>query len=232
MRAGTANREKPDPPPATGDQDEVSRVPVPAFSRELQGLAVSFGDRPAPLSEILAATQGRGFNLLLVCISLPFVTPIPLPGLSVPFGLVAALVGARLAAGRKPWVPKRLLARQLPPGFLTKILKAASRIVRLLEFCLKPRLSFLCESIVFRRVAGSLIMVSGLLMLLPLPLPFCNSLPAWTVLLLAAAALERDGISFLAGCVMFLVTAGYFVFLVVGGAHVVEAVKQGLPGIH
>jgi hypothetical protein len=36
------------------------------FSQELQDLAQQFAVRPARLSEILATTQGRGFDLLLV----------------------------------------------------------------------------------------------------------------------------------------------------------------------
>jgi hypothetical protein len=38
------------------------------FSEELRRLASHFADRPATLAAILAATQGRGFDLLLVLI--------------------------------------------------------------------------------------------------------------------------------------------------------------------
>jgi hypothetical protein len=196
----------------------------------LKDLADRFGDRPTRLSEILQATQGRGFDLLLLCISLPFLTPIPLPGLSAPFGLVVAVAGARLALGRKPWLPQRVLTRELPPRFLTNLLKGASRVVRWLEFFLRPRLAVLHEGLVFRRVAGALMMVSGLLLVLPLPLPFSNSLPALTVVLLAASALERDGACFLAGCLMFLVTAAYFGFLAFGGALAIDGLQHALFG--
>ncbi len=202
----------------------------PGFSRELRDLALQFGDRPVPVSDLLRATQGRGFHLLLLCLSFPFVTPIPLPGLSAPVGLTVALVGARLAMGRKPWLPQRLLARELPPRFLKNLLKAASRLVAVLEICLRPRLTFLNEALVFRRLAGFLILLSGLLLLLPLPLPFCNSLPALTVLLLAAGALERDGIAFLVGCFMFALTAAYFGLLGFGGAHAIDDLKHHLLG--
>lgn len=81
----------------------------------------------------------------------------------------------------------------------------------------------------FRRVAGFFFMLSGLLLLLPLPLPFSNSLPALTVLLLAASALERDGVSFLAGCFMCLVTVAYFGFLAFGGVQVIDGLTG--PGL-
>jgi hypothetical protein len=78
-------------------------APVPdkiTFSQELRALTERFADRPVRLSAILEATHGRGFNLLLVLISLPFLTPIPVPGLSTLFGLVVAVIGARLALGK------------------------------------------------------------------------------------------------------------------------------------
>lgn len=192
------------------------------FSQELRELANRFAERRVQLREILEATKGRGFNLMLVFIALPFITPIPLPGFSIPFGLVAAIIGARLALGKGPWLPKKLLQRELPPRFLTNLLRAASRIVRGLEFFLRPRLAYMNDYFIFRRLAGAIIMLSGLLLLLPLPLPFSNSLPALTILLLAAGALERDGVFFLAGCSIFLVTITYFAFLGLGGAHILD----------
>lgn len=196
------------------------------FSAELQMLAEKFADRPAQLSEILEATHGRGFALLLIFISLPFVTPIPLPGLSTPFGLTVALIGARLAIGKKPWLPRRLLEWKLPSGFLTKILRAAGRVVRVLEFLLKPRWLFIHDSGVFQKAAGTMILLSGLLLLLPLPIPFTNLFPAATVVLLAASSLERDGVCFLAGCVMFALGVAYFVLLSFGGVHAFNGLQR------
>jgi hypothetical protein len=200
----------------------VARTPRPRFSQELRHLAQQFAGRPARLSEILAATQGRGFNLLLLLIGLPFLTPIPLPGFSTPFGFVVLLIGARLALGRRPWLPKKILQRELPARFIARLLGAASRIVRWLEVLLRPRLDFLHEQWIYRRIAGTLIMLSGLLLLLPLPIPLSNSFPALTVVLLAAGAMERDGLSFLAGCGAFVATLAYFGLLAFGGAHLLN----------
>ncbi len=180
------------------------------------------------LSEILEATQGRGFDLLLICISLPFATPIPLPGLSTPFGLVVAVIGARLAIGRKPWLPQYLLRHELPPRFLARLLHASYRIVRVLEFFLKPRIPMVHENFIFRRLAGALIMICGLLLLLPLPIPLSNFFPAATVVLLAAGALERDGVFFFGGCLMFALTLGYFSLLTFGGVHAIEKIREAL----
>lgn len=212
---------EPSPPPAG---------PRVTFSEELRELAGQFAERPVRLGEILETSQGRGYNLLLLLIALPFLTPIPVPGFSLPFGLVVAVIGARLALGQKPWLPQRLLTRELPPRLFAKLLQAASRVVRWLEYVLRPRLFWMNDHVVFRRAAGVLIALSGLFLLAPLPIPFTNSLPAATVLLLAAGALERDGLAFLGGCGLFVLTTAYFVLLAFGGAHAVEWVRGMFAG--
>lgn len=205
--------------------------PRAKFSQELRQLAEQFATRPTRISEILTATQSRGFNLLLLLIGLPFLTPIPLPGFSTPFGLVVLIIGARQAFGRQPWLPEKILQRELPARFIARLLGAASRIVRWLEVLLRPRLTCLHEQWVYRRIAGTLIMLSGLLLLLPLPIPLSNSFPALTVVLLAAGAMERDGLFFLAGCASFTVTLAYFGLLAFGGAHFFDNLWHSTFGI-
>lgn len=195
----------------------------------MEQLLKQFGDRPVQVREILEATKGRGFHLLLVLIALPFVTPVPLPGVSIPFGVAVALIGGRMAMGRKPWLPERILNHRLPNRFLSKLLASTTRVIRWAEFLLRPRLMFLHEHVVFRRLAGVLIALSGLFLILPFPIPFSNSLPAWTVLLIAAGALERDGVFFVGGCVMFLVTSVYFTLLATGASHLLVKLKAYLP---
>lgn len=216
----------PTPPsaaPATGAEANAAPA-TPTFSAELRALIECFGDRPVQLRELFEATQGRGYQLLLLLITLPFVTPIPLPGFSIPFGIVVALLGARMALGQKPWLPQRLLDRALPPRFLGKFLGAANRVVKLLEYFLRPRLPFVRNHAIFARIAGLLIAVSGLFLILPLPLPFSNSLPAWTVILLAAGALGRDGLFFIAGCASFALSVAFFTLVALGGAEFIDRI--------
>jgi hypothetical protein len=68
------------------------------------------------------------------------------------------------------------------------------------------------------------IMISGFLMLLPLPIPYTNWFPAATIVLFAAGALEKDGVFFIAGCLMFVTTISFFVLVGLGGAHVFDRI--------
>lgn len=179
--------------------------------------------QPSSLADLLAATQGRGYDLVLVFLSLPFLTPMPMLGLSTVFGLAVMLIGARLALGRKPWLPQRLLHRPIPARFFGRLLRAARAVVRVLEWFLRPRLAFLHEQFVYRRLAGAMITLAGLLLLLPLPIPFSNTLPAWTILLIAAASVARDGLCFITGAGALLVTIAFFALLALGGATALES---------
>jgi hypothetical protein len=190
------------------------------LSSQLARLAAQFSDRPVRLSELTDVLQLRGYNALLIFLAFPFVTPVPLPGFSTPFGLVIALLGIRMVLGQNPWLPKRITARELPARLLPKLLLAASKAFRRLEKLLKPRLIYPEYPAAFQRVSGVVVLFCGLLLLLPLPVPFSNAFPAFTIILLAAAGLERDGAVFIAGCVQFIFCLGFFAALCLGGSEV------------
>lgn len=198
------------------------------LSAELHEIAERFRGRPVTWSELLAAMQGRGWFMALLFLSLPFLAPIPIPLLSTAFGLVIGIVGLRLALGLRPWVPHRWLRRELQPETLTKLINVTGRLVRGLEFFLRPRLRFMQRAVVARRLVGAMIAISGLLLLLPLPIPFSNTLPAWTVMLLAAGVLERDGVFWLLGTFVFLLTQLFFAALAIGGAQAIDAILHAI----
>jgi hypothetical protein len=85
------------------------------------------------------------------------------------------------------------------------------------ETILRPRLAFVEGHAVFGRISGLLITISGLFLMLPFPLPFSNSLPAWTVIFLALGAMGRDGLFFFLGVGSFVLSVAFFTFVAVGG---------------
>lgn len=195
------------PPPEPGRlSDDIARV------------LEAFAHREVTLGEIIALMRQRGFSFLLLVISLPFCTPVPLPGLSTPFGIIIAIVGLRIACGLSPWLPRRLMAVRLPARWLPGLFRAAQRPVRFIERHLRPNFTFLVQTPALRQLHGVLIMLCGLLLLLPLPIPFTNLFPALAVALLACALLERDGRFSIAGAAFFGVAVAYFALLTFGGA--------------
>jgi hypothetical protein len=210
----------------TIDSSGVSgKARVPVFSEELRALIAQFEGRPVQLIDILEATRGRGYHLLLLLVALPFVGPIPLPGFSIPFGLLVMMLGARIALDRGPWLPRRLLERHFSTVRLRQFIEATGRIVRGIEFFVRPRLGFIEHHAVFSRAGGLMIALSGAMLMLPFPLPFSNSLPAWTVIFVSVGALGHDGWFFVAGGVMFLISVGFFALVFFGGVEALEVFR-------
>jgi len=213
---------------AAGDRYFSGRMPPGSadsprpLSLELAELHARTAERSVTLGEVVTVLRGRAYLLLVALIALPFLTPIPMVGLSTPFGAAIALVALRLSLGLKPWLPARLLQRELPPGFFGRLLSLAAGIVRGLERLLRPRWPGLTAHDALLQLHAFAMLLCALALMLPLPIPFTNSLPAWAILLLAAGLLERDGVAIVLGYGMMAVTAGYFFLLGEVAVHLVE----------
>ncbi len=186
--------------------------PLKKFSDELHGLATRFADHAVTLQEVIDALGARASALLVVILALPFCSPITIPGLSVPFGLVIAVLAARFALGLPPWLPRRLLAMKLPPRFFRAVLDGASKFSGVIERRLRPRWLWLTETAALRRLHMGLVCIGALLLLLPIGgIPFTNTLPALVVVLGTLGTLERDGAAVAAAYGFLLATVIYFV---------------------
>jgi hypothetical protein len=214
---------------ATGAAPDGGPAPLPRkLSEELAELRRRFTEKPVTLREVIHTLHGRAYTLLLILFALPFITPLPLPGLSTPFGLAIAFIALRLTLGQKPWLPMKLQRKELPAGFFTKVFTVAARVISFMEKFLRPRLAVLTSSGMLQQLHAFIILLAALSLLLPLPIPFTNSFPAWTILLLAGGLLERDGVFILAGYTVFAFGVLYFIFLGEAAAQLVEALLHWL----
>ena len=200
------------------------------LSEELAELRVRAGERAITLREVIYLLGGRAYMLLVLLLALPFITPIPIPGLSTPFGLAIALIALRLSLGQRPLLSKKLQRKTLPAGFVGKVFGTAEKVLRFLEKFLRPRFTVLTDTRLLQQLHAVLMLLAALALLLPLPIPFTNSFPAWTILLLAAGLLERDGVFILAGYVVFVAGVLYFMFLGEATAHLLHEIVQWFKG--
>ena len=176
------------------------------LSEELVELREAIGTRAVTLREVIYRLRGRAYSVLLILLCLPFTQPIPLPGLSTPIGLAIAFIAMRLALGQRPWLPKKLQRKVLPAGFFAKLFSVAARSAL--------------------QVHALFMLVSALVLLLPLPIPFSNTFPGWTILLLAAGMLERDGLFILFGYVTFILGTAYFILLGEAAQHIMNSLGE------
>lgn len=192
-------------------------VAVPARSQGIEkSLSEVLGDmaRSVPaegltLRELLERLGERGLLLLAMVLTIPFLLPVSIPGTSTPFGLVIALIGVGIITNRPPWLPDRLMRRRLTADNVVPVLERGARLCARVEKLIHPRLFLLTHPATLGRINGVLLVLSALLLMVPLPLPFSNTLPAYGVLFLAAGSLERDGYVVMAGYLMVGLSIAY-----------------------
>jgi len=201
------------------------------LSLHLNALAESAKNAELTLAELMARLEGRVYTLLLVLLSLPFCQPIALPGVSTPFGVVIALLGVRFAFRQKPWLPRRLLQTRVPARVLPTIMRGAAKLLGWLERFLHPRGVWLFDFRITQLAAGLVIAACGLLLLVPLPIPFSNLLPAITVVFLAASFTERDALMLALGGAAFIVTLAFFTLIFFGGVEFLQWLEGRFAGI-
>ncbi len=184
------------------------------FSQDIQALLEDYADQPLPIGALLARTGEHGFGMVSALLTLPFLSPIPIPGISTLFGSGIILLGCQMALGsHQPWLPKRIASVELSPKVSAGLLKTISRILRPLERLIQPRLLGLIHNPLLRRLIGVCLAWSAILLALPIPpiIPFTNTFPAWTILVMAIGTIEFDGLLILVGYAMTVATTLYFV---------------------
>jgi hypothetical protein len=220
------------PASAQGGDSVIVLFPGPAprkLSEVVEQLITEFHMRRVTLREVIVVLQGRAYTLLMLLLALPFLVPVPLPGLSTILGLVIAAIALRLTLGQKPWLPASLLDRELPPKFFPTLLGGARRVLRFLEVMLKPRQLWLTASPLLVQLHAFIILVASLVLLLPLP-PGTNFPPAICIVIMAGGLLERDGRFILAGYLAFAFNGVFFALFAIYGQRLLQLVWSWIAG--
>lgn len=175
---------------------------------------------------LIHALGERGLLMACMLFALPSLLPIPIPGMSVPQGLVITMIGLGIVLNRAPLLPERLLEYRLPHKNLFQILEKGARLFHRIEKVSYPRLLPLTHGWV-HALNGILLVGGAVVLSLPLPIPFSNVLPAYGILFTAFGTLQRDGWLVLAGYGMYLLTGLYlgliFAFGMGGVVHLLHA---------
>lgn len=208
-----------------------STAPGPSQAHRLSediGLLIEkLGNGDVTVREVLEGLRGRAYMALLFLLSISFCSPLAaIPGLSMPFGVIIAVLGLRMALRRQPWLPRKLMDLRLPHRVFPTLLRAANRMVRGIEKVSKTRHEGIVDSPVMEHLAGACICFCGFVLCLPLPVPMSNVLPAAAVVALSMASISRDGVLALVGYAITALTACFVAFLVVGGAAAVVWLKE------
>lgn len=173
-----------------GDTGKLGAMTSPGTRALLEQLANGPGSH-LPLGELLDACSERAFGLFLLIAVLPAFLPLP-AGAGAVSGPLVMLAGLQIALlAEHPWLPRWLQARPVARESIDRFRRRLARPLGWLERYSRPRAEVLIDHPLAHIFGGSLLLVLGLLLALPMPLtnyPFGLLLVVWAI-----ALIERDG---------------------------------------
>ncbi|MBB2754436.1 UNVERIFIED_ORG: hypothetical protein GGI57_005171 [Rhizobium aethiopicum] len=183
------------------DQDGNGQLPrgvATARLREMLEIARVKGG--LSIGEALEAMGQTSIAFTILFLAIPALTPIPGP-FGMVFGIALALVALQIVAGgRKVWLPAIVSDRRVSPAALDLIVgHAVPMIARVEKLVRAGRLRALTGPTA-QALLG--IPVFLLAVVIALPIPFGNILPVLSLVVLAVALMERDGLVTLIGLLL------------------------------
>lgn len=168
-------------------------------SAELAALARRLGDRSHVTVDEIVGHFGSDASVgwLLLVLAIPALVPSPGIPLGMVFGTALALLALHLTFGPRPvTLPKWVARRRLPGRYLGVATAKLGPVIQRLERLSRPRLAALIHPRAVRLI-GLVILFNAVLIILPIPLG--NTLPAMAVMSVALGLISRDGAAVAAG---------------------------------
>lgn len=185
---------------ATGRQD--------SFSTILRALAEDQARTRISVADLLEIMKDRAFGALLFIFAMPNTIPTP-PGTSAILGIPLVFLSLQMALGQTPWLPKVIAGRSMLRSDFAAMIDKASPWIMKAERMLKPRYRALSTP-AMERAIGVICLVLSIILALPIPLG--NMLPAVALCVMAFGILEKDGVWVVLGVLIGIAS----LFLVAG----------------
>ncbi len=178
------------------------------------------GDR-VDVGTLVDTLYDRSFGVVIILFALPnAIFPI-----SLVLGIPILMFTIQMVMGRqRPWLPEIMRRQGMDRETFGRIVVYVVKYLGKIEAWLKPRWNFLTTNLM-ERVIG--LYLTFLTLILMIPVPFGNALPAFGISIVAAGLLEKDGAAIAAGSVIGAIGTVY-VLTVVGG---IWAAAKALLGI-
>jgi hypothetical protein len=195
-------------PPEDDDALATSSILI-RLVRDFPGERLTMGD-------IVDALEDRAFGLLMLLLALPNCPPMPgIPFVSTVTGTPLAFFAGQLALGyHTPWLPQRLLRQSIGRAQLLRALLTIAPYVRRVERLLKHRLPQLATGSGERAAAAVAFVLA---VILALPIPGGNLLPAWAIVFFSLGIIERDGVCIVVGMIVTVIALALVALVLVLG---------------
>jgi hypothetical protein len=187
------------------------------ISEALALILVSHTAERISVGELLDALADHGFGLLILVPAVFNAIPGPhIPGFSLPFAIALVVLGAQLSLGwSSPWVPRRVRRWSVTSAGYARFLNRVLPTIRRVEAWLRPRPSWLTDSI-GTKIIGIAVIIESIV--LALPIPFGNGAIAYALIVLALGLMEEDSRALGLGLVLGILALAWNAALIAGGA--------------
>jgi len=174
----------------------------------LAGIAHDTARERVSIGDLLSVMGDRAIGALMLVFALPNILPTP-PGTSTILGTPLVILAAQLMLGMKPWLPRFAVQRSMARTDFAALVDRAEPWLAPAERLLRPRLEVLVRPPAEYAI-GAVCLLLAIILVLPIPLG--NILPALAICILCFAIIEKDGLWGIVG----LIVAALSVVLVSG----------------
>lgn len=167
------------------------------------------GTHEVTLFEITSLFGHDGYFLISLFLTVPFLQPIPLFGFSTVIGTILAFFSAFIIANQSLYIPNCLKQWTVPSKTVITWTGYFLLFCKKTEKWLHPRAGFIQKNVFMRMTTGLIIFVSSILLALPLPFPFTNTLPALSISIISIGSLREDTVAVFCGIFCFICSLIY-----------------------
>ncbi|HCS65849.1 MAG TPA: polysaccharide synthesis protein exod [Cellvibrio sp.] len=186
------------PSPQPDAQLPARRHPGPSLSSLLLDFAANFHTERVRVRDITESLGQRSFGFILLIFALPNSLPIlGIPGVSTITGMPMLFVAVQMALGhQRVYLPRWIADSSLATADFQKLINKVAPWLRRIEKLMRPRIAILTLGSAERWLGAFCVLLAVLLVL---PIPLGNLLPALGILFIALGLIESDGVCVLVG---------------------------------
>ena len=206
-------------------QKEAAALNAESIGEKIELIIQKLPPEEVTLNDIMDIVGVDSLMLLSIFLSLIFLVPISIPGVSTVFGMGIIFIGITRLFARKLWLPNAIAHRKLSSDKLRDGFTRSLVWFHRLEKVSRPRRMPALTSAGLVTVVNNLFFIlAAVLLMAPFGfIPFSNTLPALALIFFAVGMMQRDGGSILFGYLFIAATIIYFGFLIaLGGLSIQE----------
>jgi hypothetical protein len=166
------------------------------------------------LEDFMDITGESGLFMSCMILTAPFLIPVSIPGMSIPFGSAIFLISSDIIFNRPILIPKRVMDYKISKNDMESILNGISRILTPLEEkIITPRFCFLTSGRKMDYVNGVAVAFGAILLVTPIIAVAGDFFPSYGILFVSLGNIENDGYLVLAGYITIIATAIYYALI-------------------